>query len=564
MSSQPPLPSLVPVLGASPTIPVIENGSPQPCGCEAMTIRGIIWHWDAGDNDSPDRLSRRHYHWTFDRSGREDEGDHTPADNLDLRDGRYAAHTRRANRGRIGLAVLGMHGARENVSPGTEPITVEAVDAMLRKTAALCLHHGLSVSRTTTLSHAEVEDALGIAQRGKWDITWLPYPGFGRDGFASARECGDFMRERVRHFMAEPAPEPVPTWRPAPEQAAHFTRVAPPFMHRIRHDLAVSRLEVAAIFGNFAHETEGLTDLSEDRPARRTGGVGWAQWSHTRRVDFLDFCEGAELDPMAHEASYRFAVHELTNTWEHRALAAMDAVPTLAEKVVAFERAYERAGVKHDERRIAWGHVALAAFDAAADGNATAPSPPVAVPAPNVEALVDAAVDLALRRMRKPATEGSPCGDPPASLPEVLAREGLPTRDAVRDALKEAGSRTIARSRAVLRRGLFKRAWAILSGGSLASLPWLADLRTFLGVLPWWAWCVLGLAVAGAAWHLFRRDEEDAAAVIDARVDDALSGANTARLEEAVRARARAGRPCRSGGGETVRRLAWLAPGVVR
>ena len=41
--------------------------------------------------------------------------------------------------------------------------------------ANLALHYKIPVTPQTILTHAEVQPTLGIKQRGKWDVTRIPY-----------------------------------------------------------------------------------------------------------------------------------------------------------------------------------------------------------------------------------------------------------------------------------------------------------------------------------------------------------------------------------------------------
>ena len=87
-----------------------------------------------------------------------------------------------------------MHGARERpFDPGAYPIQQVQVDALVRLSAELARRYGIPVSRTTMLSHAEVQPTLGIKQSGKWDFMWLP----GMAGPADPVALGDRLRGRV-------------------------------------------------------------------------------------------------------------------------------------------------------------------------------------------------------------------------------------------------------------------------------------------------------------------------------------------------------------------------------
>lgn len=70
--------------------------------------------------------------------------------------------------------------------------------------AALCCRYSIPVTRETVLSHAEVQPTLKVAQKGKWDIAWIP--GMAAPGDPVA--VGDELRRRIvaaQKGMAVPA-----------------------------------------------------------------------------------------------------------------------------------------------------------------------------------------------------------------------------------------------------------------------------------------------------------------------------------------------------------------------
>ena len=156
-------------------------------------MKRIIWHWTAGTN-RVSKVDRQHYHVILDGQGRAVAGALKPEANESTSDGQYVAHTRGTNTGAIGLAVAAMAGARERpFNPGKYPITQAQLVALIRETADLCETYGITPSRQTVLSHAEVQPTLGIRQRGKWDITWIP----GMTAPGDPIEVGDKLRAMV-------------------------------------------------------------------------------------------------------------------------------------------------------------------------------------------------------------------------------------------------------------------------------------------------------------------------------------------------------------------------------
>jgi N-acetyl-anhydromuramyl-L-alanine amidase AmpD len=169
----------------------------KPVARAATGLHRIHWHWTAGLH-RPNDLERAHYHFMIDRDGRIHHGKHPPEANARIVGSAYAAHTASANTGAIGVALCGMAGARERpFSPGSHPITELQIDALVEFTAQLCQTYGIHVARRTVLSHAEVQPTLGIAQKAKWDIAWLP----GMLAPGDPVQIGDELRLRVMEAM---------------------------------------------------------------------------------------------------------------------------------------------------------------------------------------------------------------------------------------------------------------------------------------------------------------------------------------------------------------------------
>jgi hypothetical protein len=164
-------------------------------------MQRIIWHWTAGGHKA-NQTDKRHYHFIIEGDGAIVEGNHPPQANAHISnptDGNtYAAHTRGLNTGSIGIALASMRGATERpFNAGPSPITEAQLDALARLTAQLCTQYGIPLQRDTVLTHAEVQPTLKIAQRGKWDITWVP----GMTGVGDPVAVGDGLRDRVANAL---------------------------------------------------------------------------------------------------------------------------------------------------------------------------------------------------------------------------------------------------------------------------------------------------------------------------------------------------------------------------
>jgi hypothetical protein len=118
-----------------------------------------------------------------------------------------------------------MHGAKERpFSAGSYPITNVQVKAMVRLLIDLCEQYNIAVTPQTVLTHAEVQGTLGIAQSGKWDVTWLP--GMDHAGHPSA--VGDLLRQKIRDARRAPSDKQDTTPPYAP-----YTRQAPDWLSAI-------------------------------------------------------------------------------------------------------------------------------------------------------------------------------------------------------------------------------------------------------------------------------------------------------------------------------------------
>lgn len=157
-------------------------------------IKGIIVHWTGGAH-GVSAADRRHYHLLIDGDSRVHRG--TPS--IALNDARgvktgYAEHTRNCNSGFIGVSLCGMHDAQERpFDAGKYPIRLIQWVMLGVVLAELCERYGIPVTPRTVLSHAEVQPTLGIQQRGKWDISRLPWD----TSRTSARAVGDLLRAEV-------------------------------------------------------------------------------------------------------------------------------------------------------------------------------------------------------------------------------------------------------------------------------------------------------------------------------------------------------------------------------
>ncbi len=157
-------------------------------------MQRVIVHWTAGTH-SASEADRGHYHVLIEGSGKPVRGKPSIKLNEAPAKAGYAAHTLNCNSGSIGVSMCCMGGAIESpFSAGKYPMTREQWEAMTSAVADLCRRYSIPVTDKTVLSHAEVQNNLGIQQRGKWDFTRLAFA----PSVVGAKACGDMMRAEVR------------------------------------------------------------------------------------------------------------------------------------------------------------------------------------------------------------------------------------------------------------------------------------------------------------------------------------------------------------------------------
>lgn len=182
----------------------------------------IIIHWTAGGNRA-NATDKKHYHVLIEGDGDIVSGDHPIKANKAPLSKEYAAHTLNCNTNSIGVSMCGMAGAVESpFSPGKSPITEVQFRAMIKEVAKLSRQYGIGVSPKTILTHAEVESNLGIKQRGKWDITVLPWD----QKVKGAKAVGDIIRKEVSALTLPVSPELPPEVKSQPSKPAPGEKAA--------------------------------------------------------------------------------------------------------------------------------------------------------------------------------------------------------------------------------------------------------------------------------------------------------------------------------------------------
>lgn len=152
-------------------------------------MKRIIIHWTGGTNQ-PNTIDFEHYHYLINGDGLIIKGKYKPEDNLNCKDGKYAAHTEMGNTGSIGVALCGMKGYTEN-GDTSYPLTLKQCLEAFKLIAKLCKEYHIPVAPKTVLTHYEFDCNRGKPGR-KIDIIYLPpFPNIQKN------EIGDFIRNNI-------------------------------------------------------------------------------------------------------------------------------------------------------------------------------------------------------------------------------------------------------------------------------------------------------------------------------------------------------------------------------
>lgn len=166
-----------------------------------VKMRGIVLHWTAGQHKASE-FDRGHYHILIEFDGKLIRGIPPISANALPIKSNYAAHTRNLNGGFIGVSLCCMGGSEVRENPfvaGPWPMTKAQWDKMVEVIAQLCSTYNIPISPKTVLSHAEVQDTLGISQAGKWDFTRLAFD----PNIKGARAIGDRFRAEAEQIIAK-------------------------------------------------------------------------------------------------------------------------------------------------------------------------------------------------------------------------------------------------------------------------------------------------------------------------------------------------------------------------
>lgn len=161
------------------------------------SLKRIHMHWTAGSH-VPNAHDRHSYNFLVTGKGVVVNGDFAPEAQIKCVAGHYAEHTYHANTGAIGISMAAMLNAIEvPFNAGPFPITEVQLEAFCQLAAHLCVKYDIPVTPATVLTHAEIQPTLGVVQKQKWDIRWLP----GMSHPIGAIEAGDILRAKITALL---------------------------------------------------------------------------------------------------------------------------------------------------------------------------------------------------------------------------------------------------------------------------------------------------------------------------------------------------------------------------
>ncbi|TJW35920.1 MAG: hypothetical protein E5W83_34120 [Mesorhizobium sp.] len=143
-----------------------------------------------------------------------------------------------------------------------------------------------------------------------------------------------------------------------------FRQKAPVIMRNLVRDLGLTDVQAAGMLGNIGWECGGFKLLQEQRPIKGgRGGLGWCQWTASRRVDFERWLAQRNADYQDDDANYNFLLSELHGS-QKASLAALKRANSLEAATSGFMNTFERpaANYAHLNNRIKLANLALQEF----------------------------------------------------------------------------------------------------------------------------------------------------------------------------------------------------------
>ena len=118
--------------------------------------------------------------------------------------------------------------------------------------------------------------------------------------------------------------------------------------------LGITETQAAGLVGNLDYETGGFKFMQELKPVvpGSKGGLGFAQWTGTRREAFETWAANNNADTNSYEANRDYLIHEISNTNEGRFLPNLEKTTTAEEAARVVSEQYLRPGIPKINSRI--------------------------------------------------------------------------------------------------------------------------------------------------------------------------------------------------------------------
>jgi hypothetical protein len=170
-----------------------------------------------------------------------------------------------------------------------------------------------------------------------------------------------------------PSPSPAPdknsssatrTSKPTPVSTGIyglFRQKAPRIMRNLIRDLGLSDTQAAGILGNIGWECGGFKQLQEQNPVMGgRGGLGWCQWTASRRIDFENWLAQQGFNYQDDDANYSFLLKELRTT-QSPSVSAIRRAGDIETATGEFMRVFERPAPRYAqlEDRVGLAKLAL-------------------------------------------------------------------------------------------------------------------------------------------------------------------------------------------------------------
>ena len=160
------------------------------------SLSKICLHWTAGSN-KPCDTDLKAYHFLVDTNGRIYPGTHKPEDNLNCKDGNYAAHCGGGNTGCIGISCCGMYKFDLKSKQTKYPLTQKQVESMCNKVAELCIKYEIQINENSVFTHYEFgQTHPKTSSYGKIDFTYISYlPNLQKE------RIGNYLRNKIQWYL---------------------------------------------------------------------------------------------------------------------------------------------------------------------------------------------------------------------------------------------------------------------------------------------------------------------------------------------------------------------------